>query len=54
VNPGSPLSDPEQTKPPSFDFRADMRETRLRVDELLAEGEIEAAEAYMERRRLTF
>lgn len=37
-----------------FDFRAEMRETRLRVDELLAAGEVEAAEQYMEMRRLHF
>ena len=38
----------------AFDFEREMRETRLRVDELLAEGKIEAAEAYMERRRRLF
>lgn len=37
--------------PPPFDYRAEMHETRLRVDELLAEGKIEEAEAYMEERR---
>jgi hypothetical protein len=31
-----------------------MRETRIRVDELLAEGKIEEAEAYMEERRQEF
>jgi len=31
-----------------------MRETRLRVDALLAEGKIEEAERYMEARRLVF
>lgn len=40
--------------PPAFDFRAEMGKTRVRVDELLAEGEIEAAEAYMEARRAFF
>ena len=35
-----------------FDFRQEMRETRLTVDYLLAEGKIEEAEAYMEERRL--
>ncbi|MFP3853472.1 MAG: hypothetical protein ACLFWD_04160 [Anaerolineales bacterium] len=44
-------SEPE---PPTFDFREEMRVTREQVDELLAEGEIEAAEAYMEARRLVF
>jgi hypothetical protein len=41
-------------EPPAFDFRAEMAETRVRVDELLAAGEIETAEAYMEERRLFF
>ncbi|MBL8056576.1 MAG: hypothetical protein JNK29_07745 [Anaerolineales bacterium] len=39
---------------PSFDFRAEMRRTRVRADELLAAGQIEAAEAYMEQRRQFF
>jgi len=38
----------------SFDFRAEMRQTRVRVDELLAQGKIEEAEAYMEQRRILF
>ena len=37
-----------------FDFRAEMAETRIRVDELLAAGEVKAAEAYMEERRQFF
>ncbi len=37
--------------PDPFDFRTEMHETRLHVDELLAEGKIEEAEAYMEERR---
>ncbi len=41
-------------EPPRFDFRAEMRETRIRVDQLLAEGKIEQAEAYMEERRQLF
>jgi hypothetical protein len=40
--------------PPPFDFRAEMHTTRVRADELLAEGKIEEAEAYMEARRLFF
>lgn len=40
--------------PPPFDFRAEMEETRIVVDELLAEGKIEQAEAYMEARRRFF
>jgi hypothetical protein len=39
---------------PVFEFGTEMRETRLRVDELLAAGQVEAAEAYMEARRQLF
>ena len=38
----------------SFDFHEEMHATRLHVDELLAEGRTQAAEAYMDRRRLQF
>ena len=34
-----------------FDFNTAMRETRLKTEELLAEGKVEEAEAYMEERR---
>lgn len=44
----------ETEEPPAFDFRAEMRKTRVRVDELLAAGKIEQAEAYMEQRREVF
>jgi hypothetical protein len=37
--------------PPVFDFRAAMHETRLTTDQLLAAGEIDQAETYMEMRR---
>jgi len=37
--------------PDSFDFNAEMRETRLRAEDLLAEGKIGEAESYMEERR---
>ena len=40
--------------PPPFDFAAEMRETRLTVDDMLAAGRIEEAEAYMEDRREVF
>lgn len=46
--------DEESPQPPPFDFRIEMRETRIRVDKLLADGKIEEAEAYMERRRKMF
>jgi len=39
---------------PPFDFRAEMHTTRVTVDEMLAEGKIEEAEAYMEARREIF
>ncbi len=35
----------------AFDFRATMYETRVTADQLLAEGRVEEAEAYMETRR---
>lgn len=41
-------------QPQVFDFRAEMRITRLEVDHLLAEGKIEEAERYMETRREFF
>lgn len=40
--------------PPAFDFRAEMHETRVTADKLLAEGKIEEAESYMEKRRQVF
>jgi hypothetical protein len=45
---------PGDLKRPQFDFRAEMHETRVNVDTLLAEGKIDDAEAYMEERRLVF
>ena len=44
----------EPPPPPAFDFRDEMRQTRITADELLAAGEIEAAEEYMEARRQVF
>jgi hypothetical protein len=41
-------------QPPAFDFGVEMNETRVTVDELLAEGKVEEAEAYMEERRALF
>jgi hypothetical protein len=46
---------PSETAPaPPFDFGAAMHETRVTVDELLAAGNVEEAEAYMEARRQLF
>jgi hypothetical protein len=39
---------------PQFDFRAEMHQTRVHADELLAAGKINEAEAYMEQRRQVF
>jgi len=50
--PPAPSAKPPQ--PPPFDFRKEMHETRVRVDELLAQGRIEEAGAYMEERRIFF
>ena len=47
-------STPEEPDEGAFDFAQEMRKTRLRVDELLAEGKVEDAEAYMEERRQLF
>jgi hypothetical protein len=52
--PESPAEPGEPPPPPAFDFRDEMRQTRVTVDELLAKGEIEAAEDYMESRRQVF
>ena len=56
--PGPPLSDPAAPPPVpaagGFDFTAEMRQTRRRAEELLAAGQIAAAEAYMEQRRQHF
>ena len=60
--PPPPANDGEQGssdgRPPEagagvvFDFRAEMHTTRVHVDELLAAGQIEQAETYMEARRV--
>jgi len=39
---------------PPFNFRAEMHTTRVHADELLAQGKIDEAEAYMEQRRKIF
>ena len=52
-NPQPPSIEP-QCEPPRFCFNQMMRETRLRVDDLLTQGKITEAEAYMEDQRLLF
>ncbi len=49
-NPGGAAPCPEDR----FCFNKEMRETRLNVDDLLAEGKVDEAEAYMEERRQLF
>ncbi len=43
-----------QRQPSIFDFNTEMHATRLEVDRLLASGQIDEAEAYMEARRQIF
>lgn len=45
---------PGSSEPPAFDFRAEMHQTRITVDRLLANGAIDKAESYMEQRRAFF
>ncbi|MQF48516.1 hypothetical protein FIM08_01225 [SAR202 cluster bacterium AC-647-N09_OGT_505m] len=49
-------SPPQSPSPPKtaveFDFRMEMRGTRIRVEELLREGKLEETERYLEERRL--
>ena len=58
--PGAHAHDPPATvkdssnAPPPFNFQEEMRATRIRVDELLAAGQVEQAESYMEERRRRF
>ncbi len=45
-----------RAEPPAgvFDFNREMRVTRLRLDELLVDGRVAEAQAYLEERRLAF
>jgi len=55
--PATPAPEPtEKEKPtePVFDFNKEMHTTRVKADELLAEGKISEAEDYMEQRRQYF
>lgn len=52
--PPDETTQPEPDDPAAFDFNAEMAQTRIRVDELLAQGKVEEAEAYMEQRRQFF
>lgn len=50
----APAATPATPEPPRFDFGRTMNETRLRVDALLAEGNVEEAERFMEAQRELF
>lgn len=53
--PVSATPDTSQTvEPPAFDFGREMNTTRVHVDDLLAAGQVDEAEAYMEERRQLF
>ncbi len=47
-------TDTRAAQPAPFNFNAEMRETRMRADELLAAGRIDEAETYMNLRRANF
>lgn len=48
---GEPQPSPPTLIKPVFDFNKEMREIRRTVDEMLARGEVETAEAFMEEKR---
>lgn len=54
--PWQPPTIGERQEPPAdvFDFRREMRNTRTRLEEMLEAGEVDAAEAFLEERRLAF
>jgi len=53
--PLEPLPQPqESSSPTAFDFQSEMHKTRVEVDRLLANGQVEEAERYMEERRRLF
>ena len=52
--PASVATTPPVTATAAFDFQSEMRQTRVRVDALLADGKVAAAEDYMEERRQVF
>jgi hypothetical protein len=45
---------PKPVEPPPFDYREEMHQTRVKVDQLLAEEKINEAEDYMEMQRRVF
>jgi hypothetical protein len=51
VQPVSQAASPAGASQPAFDFNKEMRQIRLTVDQLLAQGQVEEAERYMEQMR---
>jgi len=54
TSPTPPTPTTPENQQPVFDFRAEMHQTRVQVDQLLSESKIPEAEAYMETRRRFF
>lgn len=54
ILPSPPPVTSDNAEPDVFDFRTEMRATRLEVDRLLEAGRVAEAEAYMDTRRLEF
>jgi hypothetical protein len=53
-SPETPPDTQATQQPPAFDFRKEMHETRLMVDQLLSYGLVDDAERFMEERRQFF
>ncbi|HEY89403.1 MAG TPA: hypothetical protein G4N98_06685 [Thermoflexia bacterium] len=53
-NQHSPLTSAAEGETPAFDYHAEMHQTRVEADRLLAAGDITATEAYLEQRRRLF
>jgi len=51
AQPVSEASSPAAAPQPAFDFNKEMRQIRLTVDQLLAQGQVDEAERYMEQMR---
>src|ERR1700694_4185945 len=49
--PSTPRTGTSALTQPAFDFRAFMRETRAQVEHFLLDGQVDAAEGYMQARR---
>lgn len=52
--PPAPEGTEQPPEPPEFDFREEMRITRVTVDQLLVEGKLDEAESYMAERQKVF